>query len=150
MSKFNPPRVFHENIDNKRMLVQLVTEFKIKPSIAAYSLLATDLKSCDAAVDHCLGAEELMGPSGGNGKSVTRKVMKHPFIGCFVDEGLGSCTSVLGEAADKIEEEVVRDLEANNQRIAGGAKQEVCYICSRVKSMHYETDNENDAELDHV
>ena len=51
IEKFNPPAIFHENLECKRMLVQLVKDFQVKPSVAAYSLLATKFRSCDAALN---------------------------------------------------------------------------------------------------
>ena len=51
IGKFNPPEIFHVNIECKRMLVQLIKVFRVKPSVAAFSLLATNFKSCDAALN---------------------------------------------------------------------------------------------------
>ena len=42
IGKFNPPEIFHVNLECKRMFVQLVKDFRIKPSVAALSLLATN------------------------------------------------------------------------------------------------------------
>ena len=43
IGKYNPPEIFHANFECKRMLVQLMKVFKInKPSVAAFSLLATN------------------------------------------------------------------------------------------------------------
>ena len=51
IGKFNPPEIFLANIEYKRMLVQLIKVFKIKPSVAALALLATNFESSDAALN---------------------------------------------------------------------------------------------------
>ena len=51
IGKFNPPEIFHANIEYKRMLVQLIKVFKMKPSVATLALLATNFESCDAALN---------------------------------------------------------------------------------------------------
>ena len=80
VGKFNPPEVFHSNIEYKRMLVQLIKVFKMKPSVAALALLATNFESCDAALnfasDDSSRHHDLSGP----------KQMRHPFIGCLALE----------------------------------------------------------------
>ena len=42
IGKFNPPEIFHINLECKRMFVQLVKDFRIIPSVAALSLIATN------------------------------------------------------------------------------------------------------------
>ena len=58
------------------MLVQLIKDFKIKPSVAAFGLLATSFKSCDSALNFISDASEENQLSG-------VKKMSHPFIGCL-------------------------------------------------------------------
>ena len=74
IGKFNPPEIFHVNIECKRMLVQLIKVFKVKPSVAAFSLLATGFKSCDVALNFISDVKE----DGGEARK-----MIHPFIGCL-------------------------------------------------------------------
>ena len=76
VGKFNPPEVFHVNVECKRMLVQLIIVFKVKPSVAALSLLATDFKSCDAALNFVSDASE-------DNQLEGVKRMLHPYIGCL-------------------------------------------------------------------
>ena len=78
IGKFNPPDIFHENVECKRMLVQMIKVFGILPSIAAFSLLATNFKSCDAALNFI--AEDNL--DGSENKQLEKRMI-HPFIGCL-------------------------------------------------------------------
>ena len=81
IGKFNPPEIFHENVDCKRMLVQLIKVFGIRPSIAAFSLLATNFKSCDAALNFL--AEDNLDDDERRAEPNVERKMLHPFIGCL-------------------------------------------------------------------
>ena len=76
IGKFNPPEVFHSNLECKRMLLQLIKVFKIKPSVAAFGLLATTFKSADSALNFISDASE-------DNQLLGVKKMSHPFIGCL-------------------------------------------------------------------
>ena len=56
------------------MLVQLVKEFDVKPSVAALALLATGFKSRDAALNYV------------SDQFADTEKMQHPFVGCFAYE----------------------------------------------------------------
>ena len=58
------------------MLVQLVKDFKVKPSVAAYSLLATGFKSSDSALNFISDERDQLG-------DVLK--MQHPFVGCLAN-----------------------------------------------------------------
>ena len=79
IGKFNPPEIFHVNIECKRMLVQLIKDFRVKPSVAAFSLLATNFKSCDAALNFISDVK-------GDKEQNESQKMIHPFIGCLPTE----------------------------------------------------------------
>ena len=60
------------------MLVQMIKELRLKPSIASYGLLATNFKSCDAALSFLMDIDD-------DQASVTGTLgkIRHPYIGCL-------------------------------------------------------------------
>ena len=58
------------------MFAQLVKDLRIKPSVAALSLIATNFKSCDSALNFISDFKN-------EDKLIGDKKMNHPFIGCL-------------------------------------------------------------------
>ena len=119
IGKFNPPAVFHSNLKCKQMLVQLIKFFEIKPSVAAFGLLATSFTSPDSALN-------FINDASGDNQLAGVKKMKHPFIGCLAlsHEDIlyeNRVTSKTGKSK-VLHMQPQDDLESNFNKT-------ICYIC---------------------